>query len=273
MSLFTSSPTARGKGGAPNNAILAFVSHEERKRFKTTFEYQRILSPLITMDMRELIINDVTSERNNNGGNYNGGSSHHGSSHQNAGYYNGGYPQYPYYNGGYPQYGYNDASRSYQHYLHPYYPQTGYAASANYPSNWPELGQASPMSTPARPPTGQTAAPWISPAFQRYHRGLDYGPQGGPGVFDLGLTGAVWRGRVLRGYVQDSKSVAASFLAVQCVEFEATMRLNLRDDMSCSWVVATCRSMVGGGRVSWGDGRGSGGDTHTRGGGQRPRRG
>ena len=123
------------------------------------------------------------------------------------------------------------------------------------------------------PPPGQTAAPWISPAFQRYHRGLDYGPQGGPGVFDLGLTGAVWRGRVLRGYVQDSKSVAASFLAVQCVEFEATMRLNLRDDMSCSWVVATCRSMVGGGRVSWGDGRGSGGDTHTRGGGQRPRRG
>ena len=116
------------------------------------------------------------------------------------------------------------------------------------------------------PPPGQTAATWISPAFQRYHRGLDYGPQGGPGVFDLGLTGVVWRGRVLRGYVQDSKSVAASFLADQCVEFEATMRLNLRDDMSCSWVVATCRSMVGGGRVSSGDGRGSGGDTHTRGG-------
>ena len=160
MSLFTSSPTAPGKGGAPNNAILAFVSHEERKRFKTTFEYQRIFTPLITMDMRELIINDVTSERNNrvtaqcqeHGPDR--GSSHRGSSHQNGNYdersYN--YPSYPCYSVGYPQYGYNDVSRSYQHYLHSYYPQTGYAASANYPSNWPTLGQASPMSTPARPP-------------------------------------------------------------------------------------------------------------------------
>ena len=57
---------------------------------------------------------------------------------------------------GYQQYGCNDVSRSYQHYLHSYYGQTGYAASeyysSNYPSNWPTLGQASPMSTPARPP-------------------------------------------------------------------------------------------------------------------------
>ena len=153
MSLFTSSPTAPGKGGAPNNAILAFVSHEERKRFKTTFENQRIFTPLITMDMRELIINDVTSERNNNGGNYNGGSSHHGSSQQNAGYYNGGYTQYPYFNGGYLQYGYNDASRSYQHYLHPYYPQTGYTTTDYYPNHLPPLGATSPTGTTARPPT------------------------------------------------------------------------------------------------------------------------
>ena len=108
MSLFTSSPTAPGKGGAPNNAILAFVSHEERKRFKTTFEYQSILSPLITMDTRPLLVNDVTSERNNSvtaqcqEHGPDRGSSHRGSSHQNGNYdersYN--YPSYPYYSGG-----------------------------------------------------------------------------------------------------------------------------------------------------------------------------
>ena len=164
MSLFTSSPTAPGKGGAPNNAILAFVSHEERKRFKTTFEHQRIFTPLITMDMRELIINDVTSERNNNGGNYNGGSSHHGSSQQNAEYYNGGYTQYPYnagytqnagyYNGGYNAGYYNDAARSHEHYLHhPYYHQTGYTTTDHYPNHLPPLGATSPTGTTARPPT------------------------------------------------------------------------------------------------------------------------
>ena len=159
MSLFTSSPTAPGKGGAPNNAILAFVSHEERKRFKTTFEYQSIMSPLITMDNKSLLVNDVTSERNNSvtaqcqEHGPDRGSSHRGSSHQNGGYYNGGYPQYPYYNGGYPQYGYNDASRSYQHYLHPYCPQTGYTTTDYYPNHLPPLGATSPTGTTARPPT------------------------------------------------------------------------------------------------------------------------
>ena len=159
MSLFTSSPTVHGQGGAPNYAILAFVSPEERKRFKNAFEYKSILSPTITMDTKPLFCNDVTSERNNrvtaqcqeHGPDR--GSSHRGSSHQNGGYYNGGYPQYPYYNGGYPQYGYNDASRSYQHYLHPYYPQTGYTTTDYYPNHLPPLGATSPTGTTARPPT------------------------------------------------------------------------------------------------------------------------
>ena len=61
-------------------------------------------------------------------------------------------------------------------------------------------------------------------------------PRGGPGVFGLGLTCVVWRGLGLRGYIQDSKSVVASFWADQCVKFEATTR----------WKFPGCHVMHGG---------------------------
>ena len=61
-------------------------------------------------------------------------------------------------------------------------------------------------------------------------------PRGGPGVFGLGLTCVVWRGLGLRGYIQDSKSVVASFWTDQCVKFEATTR----------WKFPGCHVMHGG---------------------------
>ena len=151
MSLFTSSPTVRGKDGAPNWAILPFASPKEKTRFLDAFDGKSILHPfLITMAERRLFC-DKARERTNKSGNTqypysNDGSPQYG--------YNGGYTQYPYSNGGAPQYGYNDASRSYQdYYLHPYYYQTGYTTTDYYPNHLPPLGATSPTGTTARPPT------------------------------------------------------------------------------------------------------------------------
>ena len=61
----------------------------------------------------------------------------------------------------------------------------GYYQAQSY-YHWPQNNAGVPVYPTARPRPGSTAAEWISPAFQRYHRGLDYGAQG--------WTRGIWAG-------------------------------------------------------------------------------
>ena len=187
----------------PGYAIVAFVSIAEKDRFLNQFANVWIRVPIaITMSGRGLKCRTVTPCLNDRGPRRENRSEHR----KNPGFNldshvtDGGVcpivpgsifyvsPQsYPYDVAGWQQYCGNGVSGSYPQYLpQQYYGPTGHTTTDYCPNHRPPLGATSPMGTTARPPPGQTAATWISPAFRRYHRGLDYGPQGGPGIFGLG---------------------------------------------------------------------------------------
>ena len=196
----------------PAYAILAFPDLAEKSRFVNKFDGQIIgppNHPEITMGSKRLTCRPVHDQPRSEGPTYSSRDSNrrhdrrssspnrrpdrrssspegpggHGRRSYSA-------QPWPHYSNGYYGPGYSDNFVTNYGYTLPdlHVPQSnydGYYQAQSY-YHWPQNNAGVPGYPTARPRPGSTAAEWISPAFQRYHRGLDYGAQG--------WTRGIWAG-------------------------------------------------------------------------------
>ena len=235
----------RDAGGdqQPGHAIFAFVSVDELIRFLREFASRRIGSPwYITMGMKILVCREVINDPSGQRLIYRSGNLQppFEGCHVSGGAERPVRPDMRSYGEIFvPHPGYGMPGPP-----HPYSMWNGWAhPGADVYNHWPPIFATCPIVPTARPPTwGKLPLNGSPPLSNGITADSIMRPRGGPGIFGLGLTCVVWRGLGLRGGTKDSKNVAASYWAGQCVEYEATIRLNLRDVMSCSRVVGPCRS-------------------------------
>ena len=192
----------------PAYAILAFVDLAEKSRFENEFNNKIIgppNHPEITMGTKPLSCRPVPQkeqprtfyesprcrssdsnrrpDRRSSSPEGPGGHDRRSYSAQPWPHYSNGYYGNSYYGNGdllQPSYGWTQPDLPV-----PQINSSGYYHAQSY-YHWPQNNAGVPVYPTARPRPGSTAAEWISPAFQRYHRGLDYGAQG--------WTRGIWAG-------------------------------------------------------------------------------